>query len=443
MRVAVVGAGYVGLVVAAAIGAAGHAVVCVEQDPERRASIAAGRCPFHEPGLHELIGVARVHAVATVAEGVEGARVVFVAVGTPTGVNGDADTSAVFSLLPELSTHLMDGASLVLKSTVPVGTADEVRRRLAAFGRADLRVVSNPEFLAEGTAVTDFLRPARVVLGAPEGQADDVVQLYQTLVPRETPILLMDHRSAELAKYASNVMLATRVSLMNEIARLCDGVGADVERVRAVVGADPRIGANYLRAGAGYGGSCFPKDLVALESLGTRLDCPTEVLRAVRAVNLRQRRRPYELLLEVAGRESAHGMRVAVWGVAFKPHTDDTREAPALVVIDALLHGGADVVWWDPAVPDGAVGASAVRAATPQQAAEGADAVLVLTEWPALSRVDLADVARRMRGRIVVDGRNMFEPGVLDAAGLRWVGIGRRPPLGGGPDADAARSEDT
>lgn len=442
MRIAVIGAGYVGLVVAAALSAAEHAVICVERDPTRRLEIASGRCPFFEPGLDALLRRGALRAVESVAEGVAGASMVFMAVGTPPSPDGDPDTTAVFGALPALAGALEAGATLVLKSTVPVGTADRVRAALMGLGREDVRVLSNPEFLAEGTAVDDFLRPARVVIGGRPGEAAPLVAMYRALTPEGTPILVMDNRSAELAKYAANVMLAARVSLMNELARLCDGVGADVERVRTVVGADPRIGASYLRPGAGYGGSCFPKDLVALESLGARLGFPMELLRAVRAVNVRQRHRPYELLLELAARPSANGLRVALWGVAFKPHTDDTREAPALVLVEALLADGAEVVWWDAAVADGAVDARAARAATPEAATEGADALVVLTEWPELLRVDLADVARRMRGRIAVDGRNMFEPGAWDAAGLCWVGIGRRPPPGGGEGVAATRSED-
>jgi UDPglucose 6-dehydrogenase len=339
--------------------------------------------------------------------------------------------SQVEEALGEIAKFGRQQARVVLKSTVPVGSAIWARQTLAALERPDLRVLSNPEFLAEGAAVRGFLEPDRVVIGARSAEdAAPLLALYRTVVPDHTPVLIMDHASAELAKYAANAMLATRVSLMNELAGLCEVSGADIERVREVVGADVRIGDRYLRAGAGFGGSCFPKDLLALEAIGANAGRPTAIVRAVRLVNERQRLRVYEHLLALLGRADAGGLRVAVWGLAFKPETDDLRESPAVTVIERLVADGAQVVAWDAvAIPaaKAQLDASVVYADDPVQAAEGADAVLLMTEWPELRAVDLVGLAQRMRQRIIVDGRNVFDPAVMDAAGFSWASIGRKP----------------
>jgi len=435
MRVAVIVAWHVWMVVAACLSGAGHVFGCVEKVPARRARIAAGAAPFHEPGLSERVALALAHGRLHIAEDpalvVGSAEVVFVAVGTPPGPDGRPDMTGVLGAVAELAPLLAPGASLVLKSTVPVGAADGVRALLAARERQDVHVLSNPEFLAEGDAVRGFLEPDRVVIGAASAKAaSTLVALYRTVVPDATSILLMDNRSAELAKYAANAMLAARVSLINEIAGLCEATGADIERVRDVVGSDVRIGERYLRAGAGFGGSCFPKDLLALEALGAETQSPTTILAAVRHQNEAQRLRPYKHLVRLLGDHPVAGAKIAVWGLAFKPGTDDLRESPAVAVIERLLSDGAEVIAWD------AVAIPAARQTLdprirfvddPMGAADGADAVLLMTEWPELRAVDLHRLARRVRLRIFVDGRNVFDPAALDAAGLVWSSMGRLP----------------
>jgi UDPglucose 6-dehydrogenase len=431
MRLAVVGAGYVGLVVAACLADVGHAVALAERDPARLGALHRGALPIREPGLDTIVSralrVGRLTLHEEAARAVDGVEAVFVAVGTPPGEDGHPDLTAVFAVVDEVWPVLSKGALLVLKSTVPVGTAVRVRERLTERGRVDVAVVSNPEFLAEGTAVRDFHQPARVVVGCEEPWAQRrMARLYAPFVAPDRPILAMDNASAELAKYASNAMLATRVTLMNELAGLAGQAGADIERVRAVVAADPRVGGRYLYPGSGFGGSCFPKDLLALEATGALLGAPMDVVSAVRTVNTRQKRVVFAMLASLLG--SVDGKRVAVWGLAFKAGTDDIRQAPSLVLLQQLVDAGADVVVYDPAAMDAVrarVGDDIAYAASAVDAVRGADALAIVTEWAEFRGVDLRTVAEVMRGRIVVDGRNLYEPPDVVAAGFTYASIGR------------------
>jgi UDPglucose 6-dehydrogenase len=352
-------------------------------------------------------------------------------VGTPADAGGRPDLSAVEEVCGAVARHGERGVVTVVKSTVPPGTADALRSDLERAGRADVEVVSNPEFLAEGDAVAGFLRPDRIVLGGRSAAALACVErLYQAVMDGERPILRMDNTSAELAKYAANAHLAARVSLMNELAQLAESTGADIEQVRRVVAHDPRVGGRYLSAGPGFGGSCFPKDLLALEDLGRRVGRATHMVTAARQVNEAQRRHPVARLEALLGDEGLSGRRVAVWGLAFKPDTDDVRESPALVVIQALLAAGASVVAHDPAAATaarGKLGPEVELVDEPLAALEGADALIVMTEWPVYRQLDPRAMGRKMRRRIVVDARNALDAAALSAAGFSWAGTGRGP----------------
>jgi UDPglucose 6-dehydrogenase len=431
MKVGVVGAGYVGLTVAACLAELGHDVVCAEHDDVRRARLESGECPLFESGLEALLASSlcssRLRFVAEAAACARGAAVVVLAVGTPTGADGAPDLTAFDAAVEAVVGALPARAVLAVKSTVPVGTGDRVRAWLVRSGRADVEVVSNPEFLAEGSAVVDFMRPDRIVIGCEGGWARAVVsELYAPLISGGHPVVYTSNRSAELAKYAANAMLAARVSLMNELAALCEATGADVEHVRRVVGADHRLGAAYLAPGCGFGGSCFPKDLVALEQIGRAASVPTSMITAVREVNARQKSWLYRHLCEALGPMA--GREVAVWGLAFKPGTDDVREAPSLDLVRALLQAGARVRVWDPHAESSfraLFGDAVGYASGPIEAASGADAVAICTEWPAFRATSLEELARVMRQRIMVDGRNLFEPEQARAAGFFYACVGR------------------
>lgn len=426
----VVGAGYVGLVAAASFAAAGHAVRVVDRDPVRRARVAAGVVPWFEPELPELLAAAAaspgwsVHA--EVAGAVDGADVLLVAAGTPSEDDGRPRVADVEAIVDLGAPRLARGGVVLVKSTVPVGTCDALAARVVAAGRPDVAVVANPEFLAQATAVADFLRPDRVVLGADDpGALDRVEALYRSVVGPSVPVLRTSRRSAELGKYAANLALAARVSLINEVAALAEATGADVTEIRAVVGSDRRVGPAFLAAGAGWGGSCFPKELAALVALGAATSVPTPIVHAVRAVNAAQPARLVAKVEALCG--GLEGRRVALWGLAYKAGTDDLRDAPSLAVAALLRAAGAAVVAWDPV----AGAAFAARrpdvtvASTPLEAARGADAVLVLTEWPEVAAVDLAQLAATLARPHLVDGRNVFAPEAAARAGLRYAGVGR------------------
>ena len=420
-RIAVFGAGYVGLVTGAAFADLGHEVVVRDVLPDRIAALRAGHTPIHEPGLAELLVHAgdRLRFTVDVAEAIEGAEFLYVAVGTPPTYSGDADLAAVWTVVDELPFDTGD-AVVVMKSTVPVGTGAKVRLRLDGRGLERVGYASNPEFTAEGTAVRDFLNPDRIVIGAfRDEDADAVAALHAGI---DAPIVRCDVASAEMIKLAANAALMTRISFINEIANVCEATGADVVQVAKGIGLDHRIGKSFLRAGIGYGGSCFPKDSLALKQLAANSGYHFQLLNAVIEVNELQKRRVIAKLERHLG--SLSGKTVALLGLAFKAHTDDMREAPSIVLAGRLLSEGAQVRAWDP-VADGSGLTGVDIAATPEEALAGADAVVVVTEWPQIHEIDWSAAAESMRSAVLIDGRNMLDPDSLRAAGFTYEGVGR------------------
>jgi UDPglucose 6-dehydrogenase len=432
MRIAVIGTGYVGLVAGAGFSDFGNDVVCVDLDARRIERLRRGEIPIHEPGLEELVArnlaAGRLSFTTRTAEAVPGADVVIIAVGTPTGDGGAADLRHVEAASRDIGRALTGYAVVVTKSTVPVGTADKVRAWLGAETGQPFAVASNPEFLKEGDAVNDFMKPARVILGVDDGRAEKVLRsLYSPFVRTNDRVMVMDVRSAELTKYAANAMLATRISFMNELALLAEKVGADIERVRAGVGSDPRIGPKFLFAGAGWGGSCFPKDTRALIQIAHEAGADAGIVEAVEKANERQKK---VLGNRVTGHfgGSLAGKKVAVWGLAFKPETDDVRESPALVVIGDLLAAGAAVTACDPAAIDTAraeLGGRIEYTGDMYAAAAGADALVLVTEWHQFRHPDFKRLQASMRTPVLFDGRNIWSPSEVRELGFTYYGIGR------------------
>jgi UDPglucose 6-dehydrogenase len=423
-RISIFGAGYVGLVTGACFAELGHDVVIRDVVEDRIKALRAGEIPIFEPGLEDLVerNRERLSFTVDVAEAIQGAEFVFVAVGTPPTYSGDADLSAVWTVVNELPSGF-DGRRplVVMKSTVPVGTGAAVRARLDARGLTGVGYVSNPEFLAEGNALVDFMNPDRIVVGAFEDtDSDRVAALYAGI---EATVVRTSVPSAEMVKLASNAFLTTRVSFINEIANVCELVGADVTDVAQGVGLDHRLGPHFLRAGIGWGGSCFPKDSLALKQLAANSGYHFQLLNAVIEVNELQKRRVVAKLQRRLG--SLRGKKVALLGLAFKPGTDDMREAPSLVLAGRLIAEGADVSGWDP-VADGGTLLHGVEIADSAFAAlEGADAAVLVTEWRELIDLDWEQAASRMRNRLVVDGRNVLDADKLRAIGFEYEGIGR------------------
>ncbi|MGA4987267.1 UDP-glucose dehydrogenase family protein [Nonomuraea bangladeshensis] len=423
-RVAVFGAGYIGLVTGACFAELGHRVVVRDIDPEKVRLLRAGDVPIYEPGLGDLIArnKERLSFTLDLAEALDGAEVAYVCVDTPPSASGDADLSRVWSVVRSLE-GAKDLKAVVVKSTVPVGTGSRVRAVLDESGLAHVGYASNPEFTAEGTAVHDFLHPDRVVVGASdETVARLVADLHGGV---DGPVVTMDVRSAEMVKLASNALLATKISFINEIATLCEKTGADVTEVAQAVGLDHRLGPHFLRAGIGWGGSCFPKDSEALRQLASNTGYHLQLLSAVIEVNNLQKRRAIQQLNDALG--TLAGARVALLGLTFKPGTDDMREAPSTVLASRLLAEGAEVRAWDPMARPGAAEpwASTTRHPTPELAMEGADAAIVVTEWPQLQDVDWAAVAGSMRRPVLYDGRNLLDPAAMRALGFTYMGVGR------------------
>jgi UDPglucose 6-dehydrogenase len=427
MRIAVVGTGYVGAVAATCLAWLGHRVVGIDADPTRAAQLGSGQVPFHEEGLDRLLAetlrTGRLRFTEE-AEGLAQAELVFLAVGTPPGADGKADLGQLEGVVGDLRRHLGPGATVAVKSTVPVGTGDRLR---AALGRP---VAANPEFLRQARAVEDFLHPDRIVLGGERPAVSVVRRAYARILDQSFPegrpdrrpgLFITSLRSAEMTKYAANAFLAVKISFANEVAELCERTGADAREVLPAVGADRRIGSESLSPGVGWGGSCLTKDVPALISTADGRDHPAAILRAAVRVNETRRRWALHRLTEELG--TLRGVRVALLGLAFKPHTDDLRGAPAVDLGAALAEAGAEVTAFDPQVKDGH-GLPVRRAPDPYEAAAGADAVIVATEWPEFGRVDLRELARRMRGNLVLDGRNALSPEAARAAGLRLVGVG-------------------
>jgi UDPglucose 6-dehydrogenase len=422
VKVAVFGAGYVGLVTGACFAELGHEVVVRDVVEAKIDALRAGVVPIHEPGLDDLIerNAERLRFTTDVSEAVADADVVYIAVGTPPTYSGDADLSAVWTVVDELP-EVERRVVVAMKSTVPVGTGRTVRHRLDERGLANVGYVSNPEFTAEGTAVRDFMRPDRVVIGAfVEADGDVVERLHDGI---DAPIVRCDVPSAEMVKLAANAALVTRISFINEIANVCEATGADVTTVAEGIGLDRRIGPSFLRAGIGFGGSCFPKDSLALKQLAANSGYNFQLLNAVIEVNELQKRRVIGKLERRLG--PLRGKRIALLGLAFKPGTDDMREAPSLVLAGRLLSEGAEVSAWDP-VADGSAHLHGVEIAESALAAlDGADAAVIVTEWPELRDLDWAAVLERMRGNVIVDGRNLLDPDELRGLGFVYEGIGR------------------
>jgi UDPglucose 6-dehydrogenase len=434
MNIAVVGTGYVGLVTGTCFAETGNSVVCVDIDAAKVAAMQAGRIPIYEPHLDVLfernIAEGRLTFTTDLAEAVEKAQVIFLALPTPPGEDGSADLSYVLGVADELGRIIRDYKVIVDKSTVPVGTAERVRDAVAAHATVAFDVVSNPEFLREGFAVDDFMKPDRVVIGCSSERARKVMdELYRPFVRQGNPILFMDERSAELTKYAANAFLATKITFMNEIANFCEKVGADVDLVRRGIGSDTRIGSRFLFPGIGYGGSCFPKDVQALFRSGQEHGFQFNILGSVMEVNERQKTILFEpILAHFKGNLS--GVRVALWGLAFKPETDDIREAPALYMIEKLLEAGAEVVAFDPEAMDNVrarIGDRIAYTDRPLDALTGADALVICTEWQVFRNPDFQEVARRLNQPVVFDGRNLYDLDRMQELGFTYTSIGRRP----------------
>jgi len=431
MRITVFGAGYVGLVAGTCFADSGNDVVLVDVDESRVADLNGGRVPIYEPGLEELIRrnvtEERLSFTADASSAIRGAEVIFIAVGTPMGDDGKADLKYVLEVARTIGQNLENFAVVVDKSTVPVGTADLVREEIGKHTNLDFEVVSNPEFLKEGAAIDDFMKPDRVVIGASSQRAMDVMaDLYAPFVRTNKPVLMMDVRSAELTKYAANAMLAVRISFMNEMARLCELLGANVEHVRKGIGSDSRIGFPFLFPGPGYGGSCFPKDLQALMRTGRDVGYEPSMLGAAEDVNAAQKRRLAEKVVARLG-EDLSGRNVAVWGLAFKANTDDMREAPAIVLIEELLRRGATVQVTDPEAIEntrGLFGDQISYYERDNDAVEGADALVLVTEWSQFRRPNFRLIMELMRTPVIVDGRNLWSRESLEALGFQYDGVG-------------------
>jgi UDPglucose 6-dehydrogenase len=433
MRIAVVGTGYVGLVAGTCFAESGHSVVCVDVDAEKIAQLKQGKTPIYEPGLDELlhrnIAAERLSFQTELPSAVKASEVVFVAVGTPQGDSGDADLRVAMSVAHQVADAVERYTVLVNKSTVPVGTAARMQAEIASRTKVEVDVVSNPEFLKEGAAIDDFMRPDRIVIGAASEKARAIMsELYAPFVRTESPIYFMDPRSAELTKYAANAMLAARISFMNEVAALCERVGADVDAVRKAMGSDERIGQKFLFPGAGYGGSCFPKDVKALIATARNHGLDFTLLSAVDAVNDRQKRLLVQKARAHFAPQNLRGKKFAIWGLAFKPRTDDLRQAPSLVLIEELLAEGGVVTAHDPVAMEGArriFGDRVQFVQNPYQAAEGADALFLVTEWNEFRQPDFARIKAAMKSPVVFDGRNIWNPKRLRDLGFTYYGIGR------------------
>ena len=421
-RIAIFGAGYVGLVTGACFADLGHEVVVRDVLPERIERLRAGEVPIYEPGLDEVLERARdrISFTLDVREAVDGAEFLYVAVGTPPTASGDADLSAVWTVVDELPEDVQGRPLIVMKSTVPVGTGAHVRARLDARGLANVGYVSNPEFTAEGTAVRDFMEPDRVVIGAFEQADGDAVEALHAGI--DAPVVRADVNSAEMIKLAANAFLVTRISFINEIANVCELVDADVTRVAEGIGLDHRLGPHFLRAGLGWGGSCFPKDSLALKQLAANSGYHFQLLNAVIEVNELQIRRVVQKLQQRLG--NLRGRTIALLGLAFKPNTDDMREAPSRIIAHRLLAEGAEVRAWDPVARPGDLEEVEICDSV-LAAVRDADAAVIVTEWPQLRELTTAEVRDAMARPLIVDGRNLLDPAAAAAAGFEYEGIGR------------------
>lgn len=434
MKITVVGTGYVGLVTGTCFAETGNDVTCVDIDINKVNKLSAGQITIYEPGLEKLfernLKEGRLHFTTNLAEGIEEAQVIFLALPTPPGEDGSADLSYILRVAEQLGNLLQDYKVIIDKSTVPVGTADKVHAAIAKNCKVEFDVVSNPEFLREGVAVEDFMKPDRVVIGTSSERARKVMgDLYAPFVRQGNPIIYMDEKSAELTKYAANSFLATKISFMNEIAVLCEKLGADVDMVRRGIGSDDRIGKRFLFPGIGYGGSCFPKDVQALVRSSQDVKYEFKILDAVMEVNEKQK---LFLLPKISAYFSNNlkGKHFALWGLAFKPNTDDIREAPALYIIDALVKAGATVSVFDPeamANVKGVIGDVVTYAESQYAALENADALIIATEWSVFRTPDFDRIASTLKEKVVFDGRNLFDVPRMQELGFFYESVGRKP----------------
>ncbi len=432
MKIAVVGTGYVGLVTGTCFAETGNEVTCVDIDQSKVEKLSNGQITIYEPGLEKLflrnLKEGRLNFTTDLAAGIKDAAIIFLALPTPPGEDGSADLKYVLGVAEQLGKILTDYKVIVDKSTVPVGTAEKVHAAVAKNYKGEFDVVSNPEFLREGVAVDDFMKPDRVVIGASSERAAKLMgELYAPFVRSGNPVIYMDVRSAELTKYAANSFLATKISFMNEIAQLCERLGADVDMVRRGVGSDDRIGKRFLFPGIGYGGSCFPKDVQALVKSSTEVAYDFKILNAVMDVNERQKLHLMPKIKEYFGGD-LKGKTFAIWGLAFKPNTDDIREAPALYMIDELLKAGANVVVFDPEAMNnvkGVVGDKIKYAENQYSCLEGADALIIATEWNEFRTPDFLKMVKALKKKVIFDGRNLFDIDAIKGLGFYYVSIGR------------------
>jgi UDPglucose 6-dehydrogenase len=437
MKIAVIGTGYVGLVTGTCFAETGNEVICVDIDKGKVDKLASGKITIYEPGLEKIFlrnqKEDRLHFTTSLADGIEGAQIIFLALPTPPGEDGSADLKYILGVAKDLGALIKEGDYKIIidKSTVPVGTADKVEAALMANGgiKGTFDIVSNPEFLREGVAVDDFMKPDRVVIGTSSEKAKKVLSdLYAPFVRQGNPIIFMDEKSAELTKYAANSFLATKITFMNEIAQLCELLGADVDMVRKGMGSDERIGRRFLFPGIGYGGSCFPKDVQALAKSSTEVNYNFKILDAVMEVNEKQK---LHLVPKIKAwfKDGLQGKKIALWGLAFKPNTDDIREAPALYIIDALLEAGATVATFDPEAMKNVkelIGDKITYAESQYDALKDADALVIATEWSEFRQPDFNKIASLLKNKVIFDGRNLFDLSQMQGLGFHYVSIGRK-----------------
>ncbi len=427
MKITVVGTGYVGLVAGACLADLGNEVICVDVDEKKISDLKKGKIPIYEPGLEEIVkknfAEKRLTFTTDAKESIEEAKIIFIAVGTPQGENGEADLKYVFQVCETIGKNANEQKVIVDKSTVPVGTAKKVKEKVTEFSKFPIDVVSNPEFLREGSAVKDFLEPDRVVIGSDSEEAAKLIEsLYK---PLDCEIVITNSESAEMIKYASNAFLATRISFINEIANLCEKVGADVEEVSKGMGLDHRIGKHFLDAGSGYGGSCFPKDVQALQKIAINVGYELSIIREVENVNKKQKTIPVEKLKKEF--DSLEEKKIAVLGLAFKPNTDDMREAPAIEIINYLLKEKAKVVAVDPIAEENAkkILKGIEYAKDPYEAVKDADALILVTDWNEFLEIDFEKISSLMNSKIIIDGRNVYNKETLKQMGFKYIGVGR------------------
>ena len=435
MNICVIGVGYVGLVAGTCLAESGNEVICADIDEEKINLLKQGKVPIYEPGLEELIErnlkEGRLSFTTDLDRAIQSSEVIFIAVGTPSLPDGSADLSAVYQVARRIGKNLNGYKIIVTKSTVPVGTGDEIEKIIKQeSGSDDFDVVSNPEFMKEGAAVEDFMKPDRVIIGTDSERAFEIMeQIYEPFVRTENPIIRMDRRSAEMTKYTANAFLAAKISFINEMANICERVGANIDSVRRGIGFDKRIGFQFLFPGVGYGGSCFPKDVNALIRTAQQNGFEAKILKAVQSVNLNQKQRLVERIRQHYG-ERIKGLLFAVWGLAFKPRTDDMREAPSIVIIKKILESGAKVRAYDPVAMENAkriFGKQISYGQNPYQTLEGASGLVIVTEWSEFRRPNFEKIKQLLKEPVIFDGRNLFEPKKMKELGFDYYSIGRMP----------------